>query len=196
MSGKREIFLATGNAHKIDEISALLGDTWTVKSFRTLSAPLNVPETETTLEGNSRLKAMAYHAATGLPCLADDSGLEVEALGGAPGVYSSSYGGEEGNAVRNIERLMREMEGQTNRKARFRTVIAWYDGQTLRYFEGELAGSIGDVPRGTGGFGYDPLFIPAGQDRTLAEYSPAEKNEISHRGNAVRKLISFLQSVS
>lgn len=188
----KTLFFGTGNAHKLDEISLLLGADWTLKSFRDLPAPLEVEETESTLEGNARLKAEAFHAATGLPCFADDTGLEVEALGGAPGVYSSRYAGEEGNAEANMSKLLDALQGVADRRARFRTVIAYHDGRQLRYFEGILNGSIALARSGKGGFGYDPVFVPDGSTRSLAEYSPEEKNQISHRGIAVHLFIRFL----
>lgn len=188
------IFFGTGNPKKLKEIQEILGDRIALKSFRDLPEPLEVEETEPTLEGNARLKAMAFFAHTGLPCFADDTGLEVEALNGAPGVYSARYAGPEGNAEANMAKLLGALEGQENRNARFRTVIAWYDGKELRYFEGELRGRIGHERRGKEGFGYDPLFIPEGEERTLAEMAPEEKNAISHRGQAVQKFAQFIHA--
>lgn len=187
------LFFGTGNAKKLKEIREILGDRYTLMSFNDLPAPMDVEETEDTLEGNAILKARAYHAATGLPCFADDTGLEVTALGGRPGVYSARYAGPEGDAARNMAKLLHELDGVTDRSARFRTVIAWYDGQDLHTFEGVLTGSIGTTPIGSNGFGYDPVFIPAGQDRTLAQMDADEKNAISHRGQALRKFENFLQ---
>ena len=188
------IFFGTGNPKKLKEIQEILGDSIALRSFRDLPEPLEVEETEDTLQGNARLKAIAFYEHTGLPCFADDTGLEVEALNGAPGVHSARYAGPEGNAEANITKLLGALEGQQNRNARFRTVIAWYDGQDLRYFEGELRGRIGHERRGNGGFGYDPVFFPDGQDRTLAEMSPEEKNAISHRGLAVQKFAQFIHA--
>jgi XTP/dITP diphosphohydrolase len=188
----RTIFFGTGNAKKLQEIHGILGDRFEIKSFKDLPEPLEVEETEATLEGNARLKALAFHAVTGLPCFADDTGLEVEALDGAPGVYSARYAGPENDAQANMEKLLAALQGQTNRQARFRTVIAWYDGAALRLFEGVLRGRIGTERRGIEGFGYDPLFIPEGEVRTLAEMTPTEKNAISHRAQAVQQLAHFL----
>lgn len=191
---RRTLFFGTGNPKKLKEIHEILGDSVALRSFRDLPEPLEVEETEPTLEGNARLKAVAFHAHTGLPCFADDTGLEVEALDGAPGVYSARYAGPEGNADANISKLLSALEGKENRRARFRTVIAWCDGGEVRYFEGVLEGRIGQERRGGGGFGYDPVFFPEGSDRSLAEMAPDEKNAISHRGIAVRKFAQFIQA--
>lgn len=192
MAEKRTIFFGTGNRKKIGEILQILGDTFEVKNFGDLAEIPEVEETESTLQGNARLKAEAFFQLTGLPCFADDTGLEVEALNGAPGVYSARYAGPEGDAQRNMEKLLGALSGESNRKAAFRTVIAWYDGSEIQYFEGKLAGEIIDTPRGTNGFGYDPIFVPEGYTQTLAELSADEKNKISHRGIAVRKFAAYL----
>ncbi|MFM2375140.1 MAG: hypothetical protein RLZZ165_237 [Bacteroidota bacterium] len=189
---KQSLFVGTGNPKKLQEMKAILGDGFDVKSFNDLPAPLEVEETEPTLEGNARLKAMSYHAHTGLPCLADDTGLEVEALGGAPGVYSARYAGPGNDPEANIAKLLAALQGVSNRQAQFRTVISWHDGKELRYFEGILKGTIALEKRGHKNFGYDPIFIPEGDSRTLAEMAPEEKNAISHRGLAVRKFAAYL----
>ncbi|MEM1000685.1 MAG: RdgB/HAM1 family non-canonical purine NTP pyrophosphatase [Bacteroidota bacterium] len=189
---KPRLFFGTGNAKKLKEISEILGDRYAISSFRDLENPPEVEETEPTLEGNAILKAKAYYALTGLPTFADDTGLEVDALGGRPGVYSARYAGPAGDAVANMTKLLGELEGVEDRSARFRTVIAFYDGQALKTYAGELRGSIGYTPRGTKGFGYDPIFFPEGSERTLAEYSADEKNAISHRGRATRNFIEHL----
>ncbi|MBP6639737.1 MAG: RdgB/HAM1 family non-canonical purine NTP pyrophosphatase [Bacteroidia bacterium] len=189
---KKQVFFGTGNAKKLQEIGQILGESFSIKSFLDLEAPLDVEETESTLEGNARLKAMAFYAHTGIPCFADDTGLEVEALNGAPGVYSARYAGPENDATANMNKLLHALEGKSSRQAQFRTVIAWYDGKDLRFFEGVLKGAIGVEKRGNAGFGYDPIFIPAGSSRTLAEMEPVEKNAISHRGKAVQQLAQYL----
>jgi XTP/dITP diphosphohydrolase len=188
----RKIFFGTGNPKKLKEIREVLGDQFALLSFTDLPEPLDVEETEDTLEGNAILKARAYHAATGLPCFADDTGLEVAALGGRPGVYSARYAGLDGDATRNMQKLLQELDGQAERSARFRTVIAWYDGEALHTFEGVLSGRIGTAPIGSNGFGYDPVFYPDGMDKTLAELDADQKNAISHRGQALRKFVDFL----
>lgn len=171
----------------------MLGERYHIQSFTDLPAPLEVEETEDTLEGNAILKAKAFFAEVGIPCFADDTGLEVEALDGRPGVYSARYAGPDGDATANMNLLLKELKDQPNRAARFRTVIAYYDGDSLHTFDGILEGKIGHVPRGDQGFGYDPVFIPESSDRTLAEFSPDEKNAISHRGRAIRNFIAFLK---
>lgn len=187
-----KIFFGTGNPKKLKEIREVLGERFTLLSFTDLPEPLEVEETEDTLEGNAILKARAYHAATGLPCFADDTGLEVTALGGRPGVYSARYAGPDGDATRNMHKLLQELDGIQDRSARFRTVIAWYDGTQLHTFEGILSGRIGLAPVGSNGFGYDPVFYPDGMDQTLAELDADQKNAISHRGQALRKFVDFL----
>ena len=189
---KREIFFGSGNPKKLKEIGEILGNTFTIKNFNDLPAPLEVEETENTLEGNARLKALAFFEATQIPCFADDTGLEVEALDGAPGVYSARYAGPDGDSEANMAKLLNALEGKANRKARFRTVIAWYDGRELRYFEGIVKGQIATAKSGTNGFGYDPIFVPEGESRSMAELSAVEKNEISHRGRAVRAFAQYL----
>lgn len=191
---KKKIFFGTGNPKKLEEIKQIFGSDYTVLSFHDLEAPLEVEETEETLEGNARLKAEAFYEASGLPCFADDTGLEVNALDGAPGVYSARYAGPDGNAQNNMDKLLQALEGKTQRLAQFRTVIAWKDGETMHFFEGVLKGSIAYSKSGNRGFGYDPIFIPEGSDRSLASYSPEEKNAISHRGRALQKLKEYLSS--
>lgn len=189
---KRKVFFGTGNPKKLQEIGQILGGRFEILSFNDLKTPLEVEETEATLDGNARLKALAFHAATGIPCFADDTGLEVDALDGAPGVYSARYAGPENNADANMDKLLAALSGKSNRRAQFRTVIAWYDGGEVRYFEGVLKGEIGTEKRGRAGFGYDPIFVPDGSQRTLAEMEPSEKNAISHRGQAVQQLAQYL----
>ncbi len=191
---KQRLFFGTGNAKKLKEIGEILGDRFEILSFHDLPEPLEVEETEPTLEGNARLKAQAFYEATRIPCFADDTGLEVSALDGAPGVYSARYAGPQNDAQANMAKLLAALEGKTDRSAKFRTVIAWFEGADLRYFEGVLEGHIGFEQRGDTGFGYDPIFIPNGDTRTLAEMTPAEKNAISHRGRAVQLFASYLAS--
>lgn len=190
---KPRLFFGTGNAKKLKEIREILGERYDILSFSDLPEKLEVEETEPTLEGNAMLKARAFYAATGIPCFADDTGLEVEALDGRPGVYSARYAGADGDAQANMTKLLGELDGIANRKARFRTVIAYFDGSDMRTYDGVLDGHIGTEQRGTEGFGYDPVFVPEGQTRSLAEYSAAEKNAISHRGHAIRNFIAALK---
>lgn len=188
----QKIFFGSGNAKKLKEIKEILGDKFEILSFNDLPSPLEVEETETSLEGNALLKAKAFFAVTGIPCFADDTGLEVEALDGAPGVYSARYAGPENDAQANMRKLLAALKGKTNRKAHFRTVIAWYDGKESLLFDGKLEGEIGLAPIGDQGFGYDPIFLPEGSTRSLAEMQAEEKNAISHRGRALRKFAAHL----
>lgn len=189
-----DIFLATRNEGKIAELRALLGGV----GVRVLTvADLNqlLPEIEEdadSLEGNARKKSEVIFRQVGIPTLADDTGLEVAALGGLPGVKSARYAGVECNPDRNRRKLLEALEGIQDRSARFRTVVAFTDEDGSHFFEGVCDGTIGMEERGDGGFGYDSIFIPAGQQRTFAEMSPAEKNEISHRAKALVKVRQFL----
>jgi XTP/dITP diphosphohydrolase len=186
---------ATANLDKAAEIAALIGG-----AIELLPRPRSVPdviEDADTLEGNARLKANAVAAATGMPALADDTGLEVDALGGAPGVYSARYAGEHATYADNVARLLAALAGvpPQARTARFRAVmvVAWPGGKEI-VADGVCEGTIADVPRGEGGFGYDPVFVPTdGDGRTFAEMTAAEKDEVSHRGRAVRAVRALLQ---
>ncbi len=189
------VVLATANPGKVVEIEGLLGD-----RVDLVPRPADVPdvvEDADTLVGNARLKAVALVTATGLPAVADDTGLEVEALGGAPGVHSARYAGEEGDAVRNVAKLLAELAGRpdpADRRARFRTValLRWPDGREL-VAEGTVDGTIAPARSGDGGFGYDPVFVPDGAGgRTFAELTLPEKQAISHRGRAFRALAALL----
>jgi len=190
----KQLFFGTGNPHKLAEIKGILDPKIQVSSFQDLPAKLEVEETESTLEGNAQLKAHAFFAHTGIPCFADDTGLEVPALQGAPGVYSARYAGPEGDAEANMRKLLQALSGVDHREAQFRTVVAFYDGSTTHLFEGILKGQIALEKSGAGGFGYDPIFIPEGDTLSLATYSPTAKNAISHRGIAIRKFAAFIET--
>ncbi|MCB9232868.1 MAG: RdgB/HAM1 family non-canonical purine NTP pyrophosphatase [Bacteroidia bacterium] len=190
--GLPEIFFATGNPKKLEEIREILGSKFTIKSFEDLPEKLEVEETEDTLAGNALLKANAYFEKVNLPTFADDTGLEVAALNGAPGVFSARYAGPEGDSAKNTAKLMNELRSKTDRSATFRTVIAFVDGKNNQTFEGSLKGEISIFAAGENGFGYDPVFIPQGSDYTLAELSADEKNKISHRSKALEKFVAFL----
>ena len=190
-----EIIFATNNAHKLGEVQALLEGKFALKTLRECGITEDIPETAETLEGNALLKARYVHERTGADCFADDTGLEVEALGGAPGVRSARYAGDEHDFDANNALLLKNLEGESNRKARFRTVIALILGGKEHLFEGIVEGRIAESEAGCGGFGYDPLFIPDGYDCTFAEMSAEEKNAISHRGRAVQKLVAFLTNL-
>jgi XTP/dITP diphosphohydrolase len=188
------LVLCTGNAGKVAELRRLLPVGIEVVSLTEAGLPLDLPETGDTLEANALQKARFAHARTGLPCLADDTGLEVEALGGAPGVRSARYAGPEKDAKMNTRMLLDAMQGRVDRRARFRTVIAYVNNGIERTFEGTVEGAITHSSRGDAGFGYDPIFQPIGHDRTFAEMSIAEKNALSHRAVAMRKAIAFLEA--
>lgn len=185
---------ATNNQHKLSEIRSAVGPDLRILSLDDIGCREELPETMDTLEGNSLQKASyvfdKYHHA----CFADDTGLEVESLNGAPGVYSARYAGEQKNSDDNIDLLLQNMRGKTDRKARFRAVITLVGRGGTHTFEGILPGTILHERRGQGGFGYDPVFLPDGYSRTLAEMTMDEKNEISHRGQAVKQLVAFLKN--
>lgn len=193
-----KVVLATKNPHKVEEILAILGDIPGIEwlTFREISFS-DVEEVGETLEENAVLKATAVARETGLPALAEDTGLEVEALGGAPGVRSARFAGEDKDYRANNEKLLRLLEGVRNRRARFRTVavLALPDGRMWKT-EGVLKGKIAEAPRGEHGFGYDPLFVPEGETRTLAEMLPEEKNVISHRRRALEAMRTILHELS
>ena len=189
----RKLVFATNNAHKLEEIRAILGDKVEVLSLKDIQCDVDIPETADTLEGNAVLKAEYIYRHYGLDCFADDTGLEVEALNGAPGVYSARYAGGEGHdSEANMRKLLAEMEGKTNRKAQFRTAICLIEGGAEHLFEGVVKGEIIEEKRGATGFGYDPVFMPEGYTETFAEMGSEEKNRISHRARAVQALCAYL----
>ena len=188
-----EIIFATNNAHKLSEAQALLGDGFRLVTPRDCGITEDIPETADTLDGNASQKSHYIHERVGKNCFADDTGLEVEALGGEPGVRSARYATDGHDFEANNRLLLKNLEGVTNRKARFRTVISLILDGEEHLFEGIVEGRIAESEAGCGGFGYDPLFIPDGYDCTFAEMSADEKNAISHRGRAVQKLVAFLR---
>ena len=192
---KRKLVFATNNAHKLEEVAAILGDQVELLSLNDIGCQADIPETAETLEGNALLKSSYIYKNYHLDCFADDTGLEVEALNGAPGVYSARYAGGEGHdAQANMLKLLHELDGKENRKAQFRTAISLIlDGKEY-FFEGVIKGEIIKEKRGDSGFGYDPVFMPEGYDRTFAELGNDIKKQISHRALAVQKLCEFLQS--
>ena len=190
-----KILFATQNAHKIEEVKAILGASYEVMSLKDMGFEDDIPENEPTLHGNAKSKAEFVYKRYGLPCFADDSGLEVKVLNGAPGVRSARYAGESNPSlqdVSNTNKLLSDMQGITDRRARFRTVVAYMDGTGVYYFEGYVTGVIEHEVRGNGGFGYDPVFTPDGYECRFSELSMADKNKISHRGQAIRKFAEFL----
>lgn len=191
-----EIVLATNNQKKVDEIIAKLGDSNIIwKKLSEAGIEVELPETHETLEENALEKASYVYENTGLNSLADDSGLEVVALNGAPGVYSARYAGVHGDAEANMAKLLEELKGKENRKACFKTVLALILNGNKYEFKGEIWGQITEAKRGAAGFGYDPIFIPDAYDKTFAEMTPDEKNAISHRSIAVQKLVDFLKTL-
>jgi XTP/dITP diphosphohydrolase len=185
----KKLVLATQNPGKIAEIHALLPGSWEVISCVDAGVTEEIPETGDTLEANAAQKAQYLFERSGIISLADDTGLEVDALNGAPGVYSARYAGEEKSSEKNMDKLLSELEGQSNRKAQFRTVMALTDESGTQLFEGIVRGIISEVRMGKGGFGYDPVFIPEGHSRSFAQMTREEKNAMSHRGKALIDLI-------
>ena len=191
-----KILFATNNAHKLAEVRAVLGDDFTLVTPRDCGVTEEVPETQPTLEGNAAQKARYLYERTGCDCFADDTGLEVEALGGAPGVHSARYATDGHDFAANNRLLLRNLEGAANRRARFRTVICLILGGEEHFFEGIVEGRIAEPESGTEGFGYDPLFVPDGSDRSFARMNAEEKNALSHRGRAVRQLADYLHKLT
>lgn len=186
-----ELVFATNNKHKLEEVRAILGDRVHIRSLADIGCDVDIPETGSTLVENAGIKSKFIVDHYQLDCFADDSGLEVEALNGEPGVYSARYSGSR-DMEKNISFLLERLEGKSNRRACFKTVISLViDGQE-HLFEGKIEGEILHVKTGTGGFGYDPVFIPKGYSRSFAEMDPKEKNAISHRALAITKLTDFL----
>ena len=191
---KRLVF-ATNNAHKLEEISAILGEKIELLSLKDIKCTADIPETADTLEGNAMLKAEYIYEHYGVDCFADDTGLEVEALDGAPGVYSARYAGGDGhNSEANMQKLLQELRGVENRKAQFRTAICLIKDGKKHLFEGIVRGEIIKEKRGGAGFGYDPIFRPEGYTETFAELGNDIKNKISHRALAIEKLCRFLKA--
>jgi XTP/dITP diphosphohydrolase len=189
-----KIVFATNNSNKLKEVRALL-PTIEILSLKDIKCFDDIEETEVTLEGNAKLKADYITEKFGLDCFADDTGLELEALDNAPGVYSARYAGEPSDSEKNIEKVLSEMKDKENRIAQFRTVVALNLKNDQFLFEGICKGEISKTKNGNKGFGYDPIFIPKGYKKSFAEMSMDEKGEISHRGKAIQELITFLNSI-
>lgn len=189
------IVFATNNPHKLEEVRQILGNTVEIKSLAEIGCHDDIAETGKKLEENAILKARYVSEKYGADCFADDTGLEVDALGGAPGVYSARYAGDAHDSAANMAKLLKEMEGRGDRRARFRTVIALISDGKLQLVEGKVEGTIATQPHGSGGFGYDPIFIPSEADgKSFAEMTAAEKNAISHRGRAIHELTKILNT--
>ena len=190
----QRLIIATRNAHKTAEIRAMAGGRFEVLDVTSFPECPEIAETGSTFLENARLKALGISRLIEGRVLSDDSGLEVDALGGAPGVWSSSFGGEEGNHARNNARLLEELRGRSDRRARFRcTMVLAADGRELAHFSGTVEGRIIEDPRGTQGFGYDPLFIPEGHQATFAELGEDVKNTLSHRSRALTQVMTYLE---
>lgn len=190
-----KLLFATQNEHKISEIKKIISPNIAIQSLGDIHDSTDIPETGTTLEENALIKARFVYTKFNQNCFADDTGLEVEALNGAPGVYSARYAGEPKSDEKNMIKLLEELKNKTNRKAHFKCVIALILNGKEILFEGILKGEILPEKSGTNGFGYDPIFLPENSSKTLAEMSMEEKNKISHRAIAVKKLVEFLNNI-
>ena len=190
-----KLVFATNNLHKLKEVQEMLSNSIEVLSLKDIGCFEDVEETESTLEGNAKLKADYITEKYGFDCFADDTGLEVEALDGKPGVYSARYAGAHGNTEKNMEKLLNELQNKSNRKAKFRTIIALNLSNKQYLFEGICNGEILNEKTGVKGFGYDPIFKPSNASCSFAEMSSEEKNIISHRGIAIQELVQFLNSL-
>lgn len=190
---KKKLVFATNNLHKLTEIKAILGEQIDILSLNDINCHVDIPETANTLEGNAKMKAEYIYNHYHLDCFADDTGLEVKALNGAPGIYSARYAGEGHDSQANMKKLLENLKGITNREAQFRTAICLIEGGEEHLFEGLVKGKIIEEKRGEAGFGYDPVFVPDGYDQTFAELGEDIKNQISHRARAVKKLCDYLK---
>ena len=188
-----KLVFATNNRHKLDEVRAIVGDRVEVLSLNDIGCHDDIPETADTLQGNALIKARYIHEKFGVDCFADDTGLEVEALDGAPGVYSARYAGEECDSEANMQKLLQNLTGKSNRNAQFRTVIALIIKGEEKLFNGIVKGTITEEKRGDSGFGYDPVFIPEGFSESFAQMSGEMKNSISHRYRATLELSNYLK---
>ena len=190
-----ELVFATNNKHKLDELQAILGNSIKLLSLKDIGCDEDIPEEQETLEGNAAQKSFYIYNKFGYNCFADDTGLEIEALNGEPGVYSARYAGEEKSAEANMDKVLNRLFKINNRNARFRTVISLVINGVETQFEGVVKGRILEEKRGISGFGYDPIFQPDGFEKTFAEMDLTAKNKISHRGRAVEKLIQYLKTL-
>lgn len=191
----RNLVFATGNSHKLQEVQGLFKEGFALSCLKDVNITEEIPETADNLVDNALQKAWYVYNKCGIPCFADDTGLEVEALNGAPGVYSARYAGEQKDSKLNMLLLLKNMTGKENRNARFRTIIAYIDENAQEHiFEGEIRGKIIENMAGENGFGYDPIFVPEGYDKTFAQLSSETKNKISHRARAMEKFLSYINS--
>jgi len=191
-----KLIFATNNQHKADELAAVLPSGVSIQTLKQAGINIDIPEPFDTLQENAHEKAQTIYKLTGTNCFSEDTGLEVPALNGQPGVKSARYAGEESTSEQNIQKLLKTLQKGVQREARFRTVICLiYNGNPF-YFEGVCKGSISEVEKGSGGFGYDPIFMPEGSPKTFAEMTPEEKNKVSHRKKAADKLVAFLTTLA
>lgn len=191
----KNLVFATGNSHKLQEVQGLFKEGFALSCLKDVNITEEIPETADNLVDNALQKAWYVYNKCGIPCFADDTGLEVEALNGAPGVYSARYAGESKDSKLNMLLLLENMNDKTNRNARFRTIIAYIDENAQEHiFEGEIRGKIIENMAGTNGFGYDPIFVPEGYEQTFAELSSEIKNTISHRARAMEKFLSYINN--
>ena len=188
-----KLVFATNNKHKLEEVRAILGNKIEILSLNDIDCHDDIPETADTLEGNALIKARYIHEKFGVDCFADDTGLEVEALGGEPGVYSARYAGEDCNPEANMYKLLKNLTGENNRNAQFRTVIALIINGEEKLFNGIVKGTISREKMGNAGFGYDPIFIPEGFSESFAQMTSEMKNSISHRYRATNELSNYLK---
>jgi XTP/dITP diphosphohydrolase len=191
----KNLVFATGNIHKLQEVQGLFKEGFALSCLKDVNITEEIPETADNLVDNALQKARYVYEKCGIPCFADDTGLEVDALDGAPGVYSARYAGEQKDSKLNMLLLLKNMNGKTNRNARFRTIIAYIDENAQEHiFEGEIKGKIIENMAGENGFGYDPIFVPEGYEETFAELSSEVKNTISHRARAMEKFLSYINN--
>lgn len=196
MERKRVLIFASGNANKVKELRQMLGENFEIISLKDLGIFEDIPETGITFHDNALLKARYLQEKYGFDCIAEDSGLEIDALSGEPGIYSARYAGDEKNHGANIQKVLEKLKPFSNRKARFRSVIVVLVKGEPHFFEGVIEGEISHSPKGEKGFGYDPIFVPEGYEISFAEMDDIEKNTVSHRGIAVRKMVGFLKITS
>ncbi|MBR5151029.1 MAG: non-canonical purine NTP diphosphatase [Bacteroidaceae bacterium] len=190
-----KLVFATNNKHKLDEMRAILGDKVELLSLADIDCHDDIPETADTLEGNALIKARHIYSKYGCSCFADDTGLEVDALGGEPGVYSARYAGESNDSEANMRKLLDNLTGKTDRNAQFRTVIALIINGEEKLFDGVVRGAIAEQRMGTAGFGYDPIFVPEGFAESFAQMPAEQKNSMSHRARAAAALNEYLQTL-
>ncbi len=189
-----KLVFATNNKHKLEEVKTIISNDFEILNLKDINCFDDIPETQDTIEGNASQKAFYIYENYKMNCFADDTGLEIDVLNGEPGVYSARYAGEGCSFDDNIEKVLKKLSGVSNRKAQFKTVISLVINGKEYQFKGIIEGTLLKERRGTSGFGYDPVFLPKGYDKTFAELSSEEKNKISHRGTASRKLAEFLKN--